>query len=125
MKTMKILTKIKENRDFRRAYKKGKSFVCPYIAVYVNKNRSKNVRLGITAGKKIGNAVCRNRAKRVIFAAFRSFAGEITPGYDFVIVARTRILSVKSTDVALSLKKILHSAGVLPGAHENNENATD
>lgn len=122
---MKILTKIKENRDFRRAYKRGKSFVCPYIAVYVSKNRYKNVRLGITAGKKIGNAVCRNRAKRVISAAFRSCIKEIAPGYDFVIVARTRILSVKSTDVALSLKKILHSAGVLLAAQENNENAID
>lgn len=122
---MKILTKIKENRDFRRAYKKGKSFVSPYIAVYVTKNRSKNIRLGITAGKKIGNAVCRNRAKRVIYAAFRACVGEISSGYDFVIVARTRILSVKSTDVALSLEKILHSAGVLLAAQEKNENATN
>ena len=125
MKFMKVLFKIKENRDFRRAYKKGKSFVSPYVAVYVNKNRTKNIRLGITAGKKIGNAVCRNRAKRVITAAFRECLNDITPGYDFVIVARTRILSVKSTDVAVSLKKILHSAGVLASAQEKNENTTD
>ena len=116
---MKVLFKIKENRDFRRAYKKGKSFVSPYVAVYVNKNRTKNIRLGITAGKKIGNAVCRNRAKRVITAAFRECLNDI------VIVARTRILSVKSTDVAVSLKKILHSAGVSVSAQEKNENTTD
>lgn len=122
---MSSLAKIKENRDFRRAYKKGKSFVSPYVAVYIIKNRTRNVRLGITAGKKLGNAVCRNRAKRVISAAFRAHINQLTPGYDFVIVARTRILSVKSTDVAQSFRKIFSSAGVLLAAQENNENATD
>lgn len=110
---MKNIVKLKENRDFRRAYSRGKSFVSPYIVVYVNKNRSNNVRLGITAGKKIGNAVSRNRAKRVITAAFRYCLPKIVTGYDFVIVARTRILSVKSTEVAASLMKLLANAGVV------------
>ena len=108
-KDMSSIVKIKENRDFRRAYNRGKSFVCPFVAVYINKNRTENVRLGITAGKKIGNAVCRNRAKRVIYAAFRACEQQLPPGYDFVIVARTRILSVKSTEVARSLSKIFSS----------------
>ncbi len=109
---MSIL-KLKENRDFRRIYNRGKSFVSPYIVVYVNKNKQNNIRLGITAGKKIGNAVKRNRAKRVITAAFRSVLSKICDGYDFVIVARTRILNVKSTVVADSLINLLSSAGVL------------
>lgn len=106
---MSSIIKIKENRDFRRAYNRGKSFVSPFVAVYVNKNRTNKVRLGITAGKKIGNAVCRNRAKRVIYAAFRACEEGLIPGYDYVIVARTRILSAKSTDVARSLSKIFDS----------------
>ena len=105
--------KLKENRDFRRIYNRGKSFVSPYIVVYVSKNRTNNVRLGITAGKKIGNAVKRNRAKRVITAAFRSVLPHIHEGYDFVIVARTRILDVKSTVVADSLQSLFNSAGIL------------
>lgn len=111
---MNSIVKIKENRDFRRAYNRGKSFVSPYIVVYVNKNRTGEKRLGITAGKKIGNAIKRNRAKRVIYAAFRACEELISPGYDFVIVARTRILSAKSTDVARSLKKILDTANIAP-----------
>ena len=110
---MKSIVKLKENRDFRRAYSRGKSYVSPFIAVYVNKNRCNKVRLGITAGKKIGNAVSRNRAKRVITAAFRENLPKIKPEYDFVIVARTRILQVKSTVVAASLEKILVDAGVV------------
>lgn len=106
---MNSIVKIKENRDFRRAYNRGKSYVSPFVAVYIAKNRTNRVRLGITAGKKIGNAVCRNRAKRVIYAAFGACKDTLPPGYDFVIVARTRILSAKSTDVARSLGKIFSS----------------
>lgn len=119
---MKIL-KLKENRDFRRVYNKGTSYVSPYFVIYINKNRRKDVRLGITVGKKIGNAVKRNRAKRVITAAFSNFHPQIAKGYDFVIVARTRILDVKSTTVALSLSKLLQPLGVLEA--ENNEKNAD
>ncbi len=107
---MNSIIKIKENRDFRRIYTRGKSLVSPYIAVYYMKNRRENVRLGITAGKKIGKAVARNRAKRLIRAAFSECVPNICNGYDFIIVARTRILSVKSTVVLQSLVKLLKTA---------------
>ncbi len=107
---MEKLKKIKESYIFRRAYKKGRSFVSPYVVVYALKNRHNDIRLGITAGKKIGNAVSRNRAKRVIAAAFRQVLPQIPTGYDYIIVARTRILTVKSTVVADSILKQLSSA---------------
>jgi ribonuclease P protein component len=119
---MKII-KLKENRDFRRVYARGKSYVCPCFVVYVNKNRSNNIRLGITAGKKLGNAVKRNRAKRVITAALSMVYPQIENGYDFVIVARTRILNVKSTEVAAFLTKLLRKNGVLKAF--NNENTVN
>ena len=118
---MKIV-KLKENRDFRRVYNRGKSYVCPYFVVYINKNRNDGIRLGITVGKKIGNAVKRNRAKRVITAAFSAVYPQILPGNDFVIVARTRILNVKSTKVATILSKILSDNGALV-SHENEKTA--
>lgn len=108
---MKSIIKLKENYSFRRAYKKGKSYVSPYFVIYVIKNR-RGIRLGITAGKKLGCAVKRNRAKRVITAAFRECLPNITEGYDFVIVARTRILNIKSTAAAASMRSLLKSAGV-------------
>lgn len=119
---MNSIVKLKENRDFRRAYSRGKSFVSPYLVLYVNKNRTKNIRIGITAGKKIGNAVCRNKAKRLIRAGFQNIDCSITSGYDLVIVARTRILSVKSTVVAYSLEKLLHNAGVAEKNEKNEKN---
>ena len=112
-KKMKSIIKIKESYIFRRAYRKGKALVCPFAVVYVLKNPRPNVRLGITTGKKLGNAVCRNRARRVITAAFRSVLPQIKTGNDFVIVARSRILTAKSTKVALSFERLLKEAGVL------------
>ena len=118
---MRII-KLKENREFRRAYNRGKVFVTPYAVIYVTKNRTGDVRLGITAGKKIGKAVKRNRAKRVITAAFSSVLPQICDGLDFVIVARTRILNVKSTELALVFEKTLKTAGALKNDNEENTN---
>ncbi len=116
---MRII-KLKENRDFRRAYHRGKVFVTPFAVVYVNKNRTGDVRLGITAGKKIGKAVKRNRAKRVITAAFYSVLPQIKDGLDLVIVARTKILNVKSTVFTTSLVKALEEVGALKNDNEEN-----
>ena len=108
---MKII-KIKENYLFRRAYKKANSYVCPFAVVYIMKNRQMGPRLGITVGKKIGKAVNRNRAKRVITAAFMNCLPFIGGNLDFVIVARPRILTVKSTVVSDAFVKIFKSAGI-------------
>ena len=115
---MKI-TKVKENRDFRRAYNKAKSYVSPFVVVYVMKNRNLGVRLGITTGKKIGKAVSRNRARRLITAAFRECLPKLSGNLDFIIVARARILTAKSTAVAESMMKLFKSAGILTSGECN------
>ena len=81
---------LNKNKDFIRAYSKGKSFVSPVLVIYVIKNREKNVRIGITASKKIGNAVQRNRARRVIRESVRKIYPDLSNGFDFVFVARKR-----------------------------------
>lgn len=104
------MIKLKENYEFRRAYNKGKSFVAPAFVMYAVKGRKGKVRLGITVSKKIGSAVKRNRAKRVITAAFGNCLKNIAAGYDFVVVARTRILELKSTQVEEMMIKQLKAA---------------
>ena len=88
-------------------------FVDSAFVVYALKNRSGDIRLGLTVSKKIGGAVSRNRAKRVLTAAFRECAPRIKSGYDFVLTARTRILSVKSTDIAAKLMTYLQKADLV------------
>lgn len=90
---------VKENVNFRRAYHQGKSKVTGEMVVYWRKNRLGVTRLGITVSKKIGNSPERNRIRRVIRAGAVS-AFEVFPkGFDVVVVARSRALSCKSTEI--------------------------
>ncbi|HEX3025978.1 MAG TPA: ribonuclease P protein component [Clostridia bacterium] len=104
---------IKENKDFRRIYNRGKSYVSPVLVTYVLKNRNNTVRIGITTSKKTGNAVKRSRARRVIREAFRTMERSVKPGYDFIFVARGKTPFVKSTDVCRAMTAQLKNAGVL------------
>ena len=104
---MRAYTKLKQNWEFHRAYNRGVSCVAPEFVLYVAKGKKGAKRLGITAGKKIGTAVARNRAKRVITAAFDGCVSHVPIGYDFVVVARTRILNTKSNLVAANIERLL------------------
>lgn len=103
----------KLNKDFKRLYGRGKCLVFPAVVVYCQKNRLDVCRVGITAGKKIGPAVRRNRAKRVIKAAFLQLLPQIKGGYDFVFVARVKTANVKSTTVLNNLKRAFVSEGII------------
>ncbi|MBS6236078.1 MAG: ribonuclease P protein component, partial [Clostridiales bacterium] len=64
-------------------------------------------------GKKTGNAVKRNRSRRIIREAFRQATPQIREGFDFILVARGRTPFVKSTDIYRVLMRQLKDAGVL------------
>ena len=104
---------LKNDYEFRRAYNKGKSFVSPLLVVYCLKRRQPAVRFGITTGKKVGNAVCRSRARRVIREAYRHLFSEMTGGWDIVFVARTRTAQVKQQQIEESMHHLLKKAGVI------------
>ena len=100
------------NGDFARAYSKGKNWVHPHIVVYKNKNRVGYTRVGITTSKKIGKAVQRNRARRVIRAALAEVLPADAGGYDFVFVARGQTPRLKTPQLAKTLRTLLQQAGV-------------
>ena len=95
------------NKEFKRAYYQGKSRATPYFVCYMVKNRLDCVRYGITTSKKLGNAVKRNHARRLLRAAFWSVLDQVPDGRDYVFVAREKILDAKSYQVASALKKCL------------------
>ena len=104
---------INQNREFQRVYSKGKPFVSPGLVSYVLRNRRNAVRFGITTSRKTGNAVRRNRSRRVIREAFRSLSPRVGLGCDLVFVARTRTPAMKSTEVRRVMERHLKNAGVL------------
>lgn len=116
---MKQTVTIKSNCDFRRVYGKGKSFQGPALVSYVLKNRAGICRIGITTSKKIGNAVERNRSRRVIRAAYSMIEEKIQGNYDFVFVARSKTKYIKSTKLAEMMLSQLVEAGVINEKTDN------
>ncbi len=92
---MKKIYTIKNNAVFTRMYTKGKCEVLPTVVMYTRKNpRLENAQIGITTGKKLGGAVERNRARRIIREAWRTLVNENVglgeKPYYIVFVARSR-----------------------------------
>ena len=110
---MEKIIPICENRDYRRIYSRGKSVVTPQIVIYIFKNRLNKKRVGITTGKKIGNAVKRNRARRIIREAVRALLPEMRSGFDIILVARGKTPYHKSTDIKICLENEFKKAGII------------
>lgn len=102
---MKYTAKIKDNKDFVTLYKKGKYTAGKYVTIYYKKNKSGLTRLGITTGKKIGNAVVRSRCRRIIRAAYSACEDIFPKGYDYIITARSECCKARSTDIENFFRK--------------------
>lgn len=98
---------LKSDKDFRRAYKKGRFSANSIVTAYFFPNKLPVNRLGITTGKKIGNAVERNRARRIIRAAYRLNEINFPIGFDIVFVARPDIMNRKATEIEKFIKSRL------------------
>ncbi len=97
---------LNKNYEFSRCYKRGSYITHPLVVTYLYKNNLGETRLGITTSKKIGGAVTRNRARRIL----REAANVSIPtdlGYDVVLVARSATSDSKSTVLADIIKRHL------------------
>ncbi len=100
---------IKKARDFSYLFKKGESVVTYGFVCYIRPRRAGKNRLGIVTGKKVGNAVKRNRARRIIREAFRLIDPIIREStqnrFDFVFVARSKTPFLKMGQILGLMKK--------------------
>lgn len=113
---------ITKNREFGRVYQRGKSYVHPQIVLYVAKNRLGFTRIGLTATKKIGHAVQRNRARRIMRAALCEHLSQNIGGYDIILVARGQTPRLNSRQLSVTLGKLFQKAG-LPDLQKQNKAA--
>ena len=109
---MEYSCSLKLNHIFRRLYS-TKGNANSYFVLYARRNRTGMNRVGITVSKKLGHAVVRNRTRRRIREIYRLNETCFTPGWDIVIVARTRAIHAPFEKLVESYLSAAEKAGIL------------
>lgn len=108
---MKFSAPLKLNHIFRRLYAtNGQANAC--MVLYARHNRMGINRVGITVGKKLGHAVVRNRVRRRIREVYRLNEEKFQPGWDIVVVARTRAITADFTTLTNSFLSLAKKLGI-------------
>ena len=109
---MKFSCALKLNHIFRRLYATSGQ-ANGYLVLYARPNRLGINRVGITAGKKLGHAVVRNRVRRRLREVYRLNEDKFTPGWDIVVVARSRCIGADFRKLTNAYLSLAEKAGVL------------
>jgi ribonuclease P protein component len=110
---MRRRQRLRSAADFQRVRSRGRSYAHPLLVVYVHPNDEAVTRFGFTLSKRVGKAVARNRAKRLLREAARKTAPALPAGLDIVVVGRPPLASASAAEVAEALTVALRQADVL------------
>jgi len=109
---MKFSSSLKLNHIFQRLYH-TKGVADGYLVLYCRKNRTEENRVGITVGKKLGKAHIRNRTRRRIREVYRLNEEKFQPGWDIVVVARSRAVDAPFEQLTKSYLTLAGKARLL------------
>ena len=120
---------IKENHLYNKTYRSSRRFFGKYVCIYVLKDTHARLlqkdhpmkiivnRFGISVSKKVGTAVKRNRAKRVIRAAYAPLEDMLYKGFLIVVSAKPEIEGAKSTDVQNEMRYAFKKLEMIDGGN--------
>jgi len=97
--------RIRRRPEFKLIYERGAKVHSRYSTVFILANDGGVGRLGIAATRKLGGAVQRNRAKRLIREVFRR--NKIAPGFDVVIIPKRELLDASLTDLEADYRALI------------------
>lgn len=101
--------RIRKGSEFAVVLRKGRRSTCPYFTLHILPVPSRNcARLGIIASRRVGGAVQRNRAKRLLREAFRRLGSQLPAGVNLVAVARNPIARARLEDVERAFRNAFH-----------------
>ncbi|MBP3674081.1 MAG: ribonuclease P protein component [Oscillospiraceae bacterium] len=109
---MKFSSSLKLNHIFQRLYRTS-GHANSYVVLYARKNRTSTNRVGITVSKKLGHAVVRNRVRRRLREIYRLNEAKFQPGWDIVVVARTKAVHADFKKLEEGYLELAKKAGIL------------
>ena len=107
--------RIKQGRDFLRIKTEGKRFASGCLIANWASSAGSQSRLGVITGRKMGNAVVRSRARRLLREAFRVHQRELCGPVDMVLIARPSIVGKHFQEVERDLLEALRKGRLLKG----------
>ena len=109
---MKFSSALKLNHIFRRLYSTT-GYANGFLVLYARKNHSQQNRVGLTVSKKLGHAVVRNRVRRRLREVYRLHEALFLPGWDIVVVARSRCIQASFQQLCKAYLSLGEKAGIL------------
>jgi len=122
--------RLTRSEDFKRVRRSGKSYAHPLVVLIVKKSDHPHIRVGVAAGRAVGSAVARNRAKRLLREAVRTMIPDIASRHsssgqdsasslDLILIARAGLANASLDDTRQALQNLLQRAQILTPVHES------
>jgi ribonuclease P protein component len=111
--------RLTRSEDFKRVRRSGKSYAHPLVVLIVQTHDQPRVKVGVAAGRTVGTAVTRNRAKRLLREAMRPLLPSITSGLDLILIARPGLVSATLEETRQAVLTLLQRAKILIPLNES------
>ena len=118
--------RLTRSEDFKRVRRSGKSYAHPLVVLIVqthdqrsNPTDQPRVKIGVAAGRTVGTAVHRNRAKRLLREAMRSLIPQISSNLDLILIARPGLVTATLEETRRALLTLLERAKILIPTNES------
>ncbi|HTX92778.1 MAG TPA: ribonuclease P protein component [Anaerolineales bacterium] len=115
---MKRRFRLTRSTDFKRVRRSGRSYAHPLVVLYVLKSEESQLHVGVSAGLAVGNAVRRNRAKRLLREAMNQLIPQTRPGSDLLLIARKALPESDLQHTRAALSNLLERAGLFSPTHD-------
>lgn len=106
-------SRLRNNRDFQRVYRKGRNFWNRLVVLYTLPNGQDCSRIGFSITKKYGNSVERNRIRRQMKEIYRLNCYRVKKGYDIVFIPKWPVKNATYTEIEDAMLKLLKKARLL------------
>lgn len=118
--------RLTRSEDFKRVRRSGKSYAHPLVVLIVQTHDQRSnpvdqprVKIGVAAGRTVGTAVHRNRAKRLLREAMRSLIPNISSNLDVILIARPGLVTATLEETRRALLILMERAKILIPTNES------